>query len=90
MALPMVLLLVPLTVELLVPLMAKSMLAWQLLEQPMVLIKVLALIMVLRVVPPSEWMLECPSVEETSADLSVMVLVDRALSSVPRLQQNSI
>jgi hypothetical protein len=31
------------------------------------------------------WMLECPSLGETSADLLVLVL---PMSSVPRLQQN--
>jgi hypothetical protein len=91
-ALLMVLPLVPLMVEPLVPLMAKPMmvvmLVWQLLELPTALMTALPLIAVLRLVPPSAWMLERPSVGETSADLLLMLLAGRALSSIPHLQQN--
>jgi hypothetical protein len=93
MALLMVLQLVPLMVEPFVPLMAKPMmvlmLVWQLLELPTALMTALPLIAVLRLVPPSERMLDRPSVGETSADLLVMLLAGRALSSIPRLQQNN-
>jgi hypothetical protein len=96
-ALPMTLLMVlpfvSLMVEPLVPLMVKPMmklmLVRQLLELPTALMMAFPLIAVLWLVPPSGWMLERPSVGETSADLLVMQLAGWALSSIPRLQQNN-
>jgi len=79
---------VPMTVE---PMMELT-LECLLLGLPMALLLVLPSVplMVLPSVPmmvsPSEWMLERPLVGGTSVDLLVEVLVERALSSIPRLQ----